>query len=118
MPSRQYIKRVGRVPKERGASAYLAALGGKALVKHGWPAMSLPMKWSDEGFYIAHVDGRVCEDLPDDMAAAVAVAVRIVARTHRLDVTENFGSVILKRRYIVTDGGFLREVKHDPTGES
>lgn len=118
MTSRQYIKRVWRVPKDRGATAYLAALVVKALVKHGWPAKSLPMKWSDEGFYIAHVDGRVCEDLPDDMAAAVAIAVRIVARTHRLDVSENFGSVILNRRYIVTDGGFFREVKHDPAGQS
>jgi hypothetical protein len=118
MTSRQYIKRVWRVPKDRGAPAYLAALVVKALVKHGWPAQSKPLAWSDEGFYIAHVDGRSYEQLPDDMAAAVAVAVRIVARTHRLDVTENFGSVILNRRYIVTDGGFFREVKHDPSGQS
>ena len=52
------------------------------------------------------------------MAAAVAIAVRIVARTHRLDISENFGSVLLNRRYIVTDGGFFREVKHDPAGQS
>lgn len=115
MSSRRYVKRVWRVPKDRGASVYLAAIVVKSLVKHGWPAQSKPSP-NGEGFLIAHVDGRLCEELPHDFCDATAIAVRIAARTHRLDVTESLGYVTFNRPYSVTDGGHFREEKHDPTG--
>lgn len=116
MSSRQYVKRIWRVPKDRGATAYLAAIIVKALVKHGWPAKSEPSPYTNEAFCVVHVDGRRTEDLPDDFANAVAIATRIASRTHRLDVSEYLGVVQFNRPYIVTAGGHFREVKHDSTG--
>ena len=113
--SRRYIKRVWRVPKDRGASAYLAALVVKALVKHGWPASARVTNYRDS-FLITHVDGRLCDELPNDFVDAVAISVRICARTYRLDVTESYGFVTFDRPYVVTTGGHFREEKHDPTG--
>lgn len=106
MSSRQYIKRVWRVPKDRGAPTYLAAIVCKSLVKHGWPAKVVP---TFDGFTVLHVDGRADYELPDDFANAVAIAVRIAARTYRIDLTEDLGVVIFNRAYAVTSGGHFRE---------
>ena len=106
--SRRYIKRVWRVPKHRGALEYLATLVVKALVKHGWPA-----RWEDvpftDGFVIKHVDGG--DGLPPDFQAAAEIAVRIVARTYRVDVTQHDAWVGLNRRYRVGAGGHFIEEK-------
>ena len=105
--SRRYVKRVWRVPKHRGPVEYLAALVVKALVKHGWPAKASPLKF-EPGFVVkSHDHG----DLPGDFAEAVSIAVRIVARTYRVDVAEGFGVVVFNRSYRVTPGGHFREVK-------
>lgn len=108
MTSRRYIKRVWRVPKDRGALEYFATLVVKALIKHGWPA-----KWEavphTDGFVIKHVDGG--EELPLDFLAAAEIAVRIVARTYRVDVTQYANWVGLNRQYRVAAGGHFREQK-------
>lgn len=106
--SRRYIKRVWRVPKDRGALVYFAALVAKALVKHGWPVTCEPEPLS-YGIIIKHVGGG--PDLPPDLSAASAVAVRIVARTYRLDVTHHGDFVFLNRFYFVAAGGHFREDK-------
>ena len=106
--TRRYIKRPWRVPKDRGASEYLAALTTKALVKHGWPARYAVAKYGD-GFNILH--DKFGHDLPDDFAQAVRVAVRIIARTYRVELDEHIGSVLIHKRYRVTSGGHLREEK-------
>lgn len=108
MSSRRYIKRVWRVPKDRGPVEYMAVLVVKALVKHGWPAKWKPMQTRD-GFYIMH--DRLGMDLPPDFEAAMQIAVRIVARTYRVDVTEQLGAVHFNRRYRVAPGGHFREEK-------
>lgn len=114
MSSRRYIKRVWRVPKDRGALDYFAALVVKALVKHGWPVRYEPDPIT-EGFVLHHVQGG--ETLPPDLQAAAQIAVRIVARTYRLDVSQHSGWVGFNRAYVVTSGGHFKEVKHDPTGQ-
>lgn len=97
-----------RVPKDRGPTPYLAALVTKALVKHGWPA-----KWEtltyEPGFQVLH--DRTGLDHEPDFAEAVSVAVRIVARTYRVDVLEVHGAVIFQRPYRVGAGGHFVEVK-------
>lgn len=107
MDNRRYVKRIWRVPKDRGALEYFATLVTKALVKHGWPA-----KWeyveATDGFVIYHVDR---DELPADMLAAVEIAVRIVARTYRVDVTQHSAWVGLNRRYRIDAGGHFREEK-------
>ncbi len=110
MSSRRYVKRIWRVPKHRGALEYFATLVIKALVKHGWPA-KFEADPVTEGFLIQHVDGGV---LPPDFQAAAEIAVRIVARTYRVDVTQYLDWVGLNRRYVVTSGGAFREEKNDP----
>lgn len=108
MSSRRYIKRVWRVPKDRGALEYFATLVVKALVKHGWP-----VRWEyvpgTDGFVIQHIDGG--HDLPADMQAAVEIAARIVARTYRVDVTQYGNWIGLNREYRVAAGGHFREEK-------
>ncbi len=89
---------------------YLAALVVKALVKHGWPAKA-ELDPVTEGFVIQHVGGG--DTLPPDFQQAAEIAVRIVARTYRVDVAQHGGWVGLNRRYIVTDGGHFKEEKHD-----
>lgn len=108
LSSRRYIKRVWRVPKDRGPVEYLATLVVKALVKHGWPASWTPMQYCD-GFCILHHEHGI--DAPSDFQAAVEIAVRIAARTYRVDVTEQFGCVVFNRRYRVGAGGHFREDK-------
>ncbi|MBW7921365.1 MAG: hypothetical protein H3C51_04610 [Rubellimicrobium sp.] len=105
MTSRRYIKRVWRVPKDKGPAAYLAALVVKALVKHGWPAKSVPLT-TGPGFAVKYGDSF---DLPDDFAQAVSIAVRIAARTHRLDLTETHGVVMFNRPYRVSNCHFVED---------
>lgn len=106
--SRRYIKRVWRVPKDRGALEYLAALVVKALVKHGWPAVWKEAP-STDGFVIYEQGSS--GDLPPDFQAAVEIAVRIIARTYRVDVTQYENWVGLNRDYAITKGGHFKEVK-------
>jgi hypothetical protein len=109
LSSRQYIKRVWRVPKDRGALEYFATLVIKALVKHGWPASFVAVPHTD-GFVIKHVGG-VGPDLPRDFQEAAEIAVRIVARTYRVEVLQLDNWVGFQRRYVVTSGGHFKEDK-------
>ena len=110
MSSRRYLKRVWRVPKDRGPAEYLASLMVKALRKHGWPAEWRPAPYSGDAFHIVH--DKLLFDLPPDFSEAVGIAARVIARTYRIDVTENDGFVQLNRPYRVTmPGGHFREVK-------
>lgn len=108
MSSRRYVKRVWRVPKHRGATEYLATLVTKLMIKHGWP-----VKWEElrsvDGFAIVPHDGS--REMPADMLEAAQIACRIIARTYRVDVDEQFGVVIFNRSYRVTDGGHFREIE-------
>lgn len=111
MDNRRYIKRVWRVPKDRGALDYFATLVVKALVKHGWPA-----KWVrdfngvfPDAFTIESVfDG---ENLPDDFIRAIEIAARITARTYRVQIEMNRNWIALTRPYRVAKGGHFREIK-------
>lgn len=111
MSSRKYIKRVWRVPKDRGAPYYMAALVCKAMVKHGWPAKVelVPANWG-EGFQILHHEAGL--DAKDDFWAAASVAARIVARTYGLqdgiDITDR-GLVMFHKSYRISPGGFFKE---------
>lgn len=107
MSSRRYIKRVWQVPKHLGPVTYLAALVTKAMVKHGWPAKS--EEYDEETFVILHVD--FGEEHPPDFASALEIAVRIAARTYRVDVTQQGPFIFFNRTYAVTNGGAFREVK-------
>jgi len=110
LSSRRYLKRVWRVPKDRGASEYLAALVVKALRKHGWPASSRKGAYDPFSFVVFydHPDGL---QAGDDFWDAVSIAVRIIARTYRVDASEGFGVVTLNRYYVITAGGHFREEK-------
>ncbi|VDC31845.1 hypothetical protein [Pseudogemmobacter humi] len=108
MSSRRYIKRVWRVPKDRGALDYFATLVVKALVKHGWPARWELAEFTD-GFVI--YEQGATGPLPSDMQRAAEIAVRIVARTYRVDVTQFDNWVGLNRSYTVTASGHFKEVK-------
>ena len=99
-----------RVPKDRGASTYLAALVLKLLVKHGWPAKVQPVasNWGD-GFLILHAD--TGEVGPADFWAAAEIAVRVVGRTYGVDFSHDPpGVVLLAGEYTVTAGGFVRRL--------
>ena len=107
MSSRHYLKRVWRVPKDRGASECFAALLVKALRKHGWPASWKPAQYDPFAVVIFydHPEGR---EAGGDFWEAVSIATRIVARTYRLDASEGMGVVTLNRAYVVTTGGHFR----------
>ena len=107
LSSRRYVKRIWRVPKERGPAVYLSHLVLKALVKHGWPAKVAPLKYED-GFRVLSHDHA---ELPPDFSRAVEIAVRIAARTYRLDVSESDGYVTFNRPYRVGAGGHFVEIK-------
>lgn len=110
MESRRYVKRVWRVPKDRGASAYLAALVHKALVKHGWPARvePVPSNWGD-GFQVLHCDTGL--EAAVDFWQAVEIACRIAARTYRVEIDIGpRGLVMLEKEYRITSGGLFREI--------
>lgn len=109
MSSRAYIKRVWRVPQDRGPVEYLATLITKALVKHGWPATWKPSTLPGYDAFVIEIH----ESRPDpgpDFWDAVSIAVRIVARTYRVDVSEHKGFVELTKPYQVKNGHF-KEVK-------
>ena len=108
MSSREYIKRIWRVPKHRGAPEYLATLVVKSLVKHGWPAGFRVLAEYD-GFQILF--HKADDHFPADFLSACEIAVRIAARTYRLDVTEHFGCVVFQKAYEVALGGHFKEVK-------
>jgi hypothetical protein len=48
-------------------------------------------------------------DLPPDFQNAMEIAVRIVARTYRVDVSQHLNWVGLNRCYRVAAGGHFRE---------
>ena len=108
MSSRHYLKRVWRVPKDRGASEYLAALLVKALRKHGWPASWKASQFQPEAMFVIFYDHPDGLEAGGDFWEAVSIATRIVARTYRLDASEGFGVVTLNRAYVVTTGGHFR----------
>lgn len=111
--SRRYIKRVWRVPQDRGPAEYLAALIVKALVKHGWPAVwdFCQLPGEPDAFEIKH---KFEPDMPPvDFLEAVEIACRIICRTYRVDATQHRGFVNLNRPYRVGPGGHFREIKHD-----
>lgn len=104
--SRRYVKRLWRVPKNRGALEYFAVLVTKLLVKHGWPA-----KWQEDpqagGFVLlSHDDG---ENIPADFMEAIEIAVKITARTYRVEVAQYQNFVALSDAYAVTSGGQLKK---------
>ncbi len=113
MSSRQYIKRVWRVPKDRGPVEYLAVVICKALIKHGWPA---EFRFCDHDLWAFFIECKGFSEAPDDFAQAREIAVRIVSRTYRVEVSEGFGMVCFNRRYEVTSGGFFKELKNDLSG--
>ena len=109
MSSRAYIKRVWRVPQDRGPVEYLATLITKALVKHGWPATWKPSTLLGyDAFLIEYHESK--GDPGPDFWGAVSIAVRIVARTYRVDVIEHKGFVEFTKLYHVKNGHF-KEVK-------
>jgi len=113
--SRRYVKRLWRVPKDRGALEYFATLVVKLMVKHGWPAkMKLLTGFEDGGSvsgFVVYEQGKDPGDLPPDMQEAMDIAVRIVARTYRVEFIQHFDWCDLAREYRVTEGGHFREVK-------
>jgi hypothetical protein len=111
--SRRYIERIWRVPKDKGAVHFFASLCVKALIKHGWPSFYLDAE-DPLSFYIGYIgetraDNRLWDDLPADFTNAVAQAVAVVARQHRMqsDVSTLHGRVSIARKYTVKVGGFL-----------
>ncbi|ARC88802.1 hypothetical protein [Rhodovulum sp. MB263] len=108
MSSRRYVKRTWRVPKDRGALECFATLVKKSLRKHGWPA-DVELRSPNQCFFIRHVDGG--DELPPDFQEAAEIAVRILARTYRVEVEQHSNFVSLKRLYRVTPGGHFREEK-------
>lgn len=107
MQNRRYLKRIWRVPKDRGALEYFATLVLKAMRKHGWPA-KLDFDHQAGGFVILHIDGG--EKLPSDMQKAFEIAVRITAKTRRVEVEQYDNWAAFLREYRVAPGGHLREV--------
>lgn len=106
--SRRYVKRIWRVPKDRGALEYCATLLCKLMVKHGWP-----VDWHRDPFtdgFVIHEKERPGDPLPADIQMQLEIATRILARTYRLDLTCGQGWVGFNRRYEVTRGGFFKEV--------
>ena len=103
--SRRYIKRIWRVPKDRGALEMFATLVVKALVKHGWPATF--EKTDFDGFIIKHIDG--ADKLAPDFENACQIAARIVARTYDVQISISENWVGLDRPYIVTPRGTFKE---------
>lgn len=109
MSSRRYLKRVWRVPKDRGPVEYLATLLVKALRKHGWPADWKAAIGDNQSFYIVHKERG--KNYPRDFAEAMEIAVRVTARAYRIDVTEFDGFITLNKPYRVTmPGGQFKEI--------
>lgn len=115
--SRQYVKRVWRVPKDRGPVEYLAALITKALIKHGWPVVvdfeadHWGGAFHSNGFQLRHFE--LGMDASSDFWQAVSIACRITARSYRVDIHESNGCVSFERPYIVTAAGVFREIPQE-----
>lgn len=78
------------------------------LVKHGWPAVFTES--GVPGFDAFCIDYHKDKGLPGpDFWSAVSIAVRIVARTYRVDVHEYKGFVQFNKSYRVTEGGHFKE---------
>lgn len=86
----------------------MAALVCKALRKHGWPA-DVRANLAGDGFQVLHHETGLSAQ--EDFWEAVGCAVRIVARTYRVDVSEYLGHVTFNRPYRVGPGGHFREIK-------
>lgn len=108
MSSRRYVKRIWRVPKDRGALEYFATLVVKMLVKHGWPAKWERVPFTDGVEILSHDDGTA---LPHDFLNAVEVAARIVGRSYRVEIEVAGSFVGFLADYEVTAGGHFRKVK-------
>lgn len=109
MSSRAYIKRVWRVPQDRGPVEYFATLVTKALVKHGWPAVWKPDNLPGHDAFL--IEYHEQKGIPQqDFWDAVEIAVRITARTYRVEVIQYQGWVELAHRYTVTQGGHFKKV--------
>lgn len=102
MTSRRYIKRIWRVPKHRGAAEAFVTIVCKALRKHGWPADWRPLQVDQWRLQIFH---KFEADPPPDFLEQVAIAVRIAARTYRVEVDFGHDSLELSRSYVVTPTG-------------
>lgn len=113
MDSRRYLKRVWRVPKDRGPAECLGTLVLKLMRKHGWPAvLRLDLESSPYGgFQIAH--DRDGLDGPEDFMAAVGIAVRITAGRCKVEVDHYRGSVELSLPYEVTEAGRFKELPQE-----
>lgn len=111
MSSRRYVKRIWRVPKDRGPVEYLATVIVKSLVKHGWPARWGPSAYDPWAFVVSSRDVIPGDDPPADFRNAVEIACRIVARTYKVDVGVFDGYVKFNRPYVVTAAGHFREIK-------
>lgn len=91
---------------------YFATLVCKSLVKHGWPAVwhTARVAFSYSFFIDYHPEkGRPCPSF----WAAVSIAVRVTAKTHRVAAIEDHGFVELTKPYIVTERGAFRESLYD-----
>lgn len=113
--SKRYVKRIWRVPKNRGALECFATLVLKMMVKHGWPAhlqINEPFGNETAGGFSIHEQGRDGEELPADMQAAFEAACRIVAKTYRVEYRRYDNWADLTRAYRVTQGGHFREIQH------
>lgn len=119
MSSRRYVKRVWRVPRTRGpnkfeqypvpAWEFFAMLVVKLLVKHGWPAKFEQVQTGVDGFVVVSHDHG--EALPPDFLEAVEIAVRIVARTYRVEIEHHENFVCLCCDYEITKGRHFKKVK-------
>jgi hypothetical protein len=106
LTSKQYVKRIWRIPKDRGAPECFGSLLVKAMVKHGWP-VKLEVIGQD-GFRVKHINGS--DELPSDVQQALDIAARICARTYRVEISQIENCVYLDRRYRVGAGGhFIKE---------
>lgn len=110
MSSRQYTKRIWRVPKDRGALEFFATLLCKALVKHGWPASFKRVDMSSDEFVVTYDHPNKIPPGPD-FFRAVEIATRVVARTYKVDVLERDGFVAFQRNYDVSPRGQFIERK-------
>ena len=106
--TRRYVKRVWRVPKDRGAREFIATVLVKLMVKHGWPADWKPVPFTS-GFVV--IDKETKQDATGDFAQAVEVAARIIARTYRAQLECCAPFVDICAEYEVLPRGVLREVR-------
>lgn len=106
MSNRQYVKRLWRIPKDRGAPEAFGSLLVKAMVKHGWP-VKLEVIGQD-GFRVKHINGS--DELPSDVQQALDIAARICSRTYRVEISQIENCVYLEQPYRVGAGGhFIKE---------